>query len=121
MSVSAEQIVVCARGWVGTRFAHQGRRKKSAGDAGSVDCLGLLVGVADELGLMRDGRRLADQDETHYGHYPDSARLQAGLLRWLLKVAEKECVPGEMSYCWRLMATRSIWALRAIICRRELA
>ncbi len=75
----AAQMVACARGWLGTRFCHQGRRKRSAQDAGGVDCLGLLIGVADELGLQHDGAPVRALDELAYGHLPDEAYLRTRL------------------------------------------
>ncbi len=78
----SEQIIACARGWVGTRFHHQGRLKKTAVHAGGVDCLGLLVGVARELGLRgKGGVELAVLDCADYGHLPDGEALLAGLIK----------------------------------------
>ena len=77
------RIVEAARGWVGTRFGHQGRRKANGQDKGCVDCLGLLIGVAAECGLMRDGVVLAAQDVRDYGHFPDQARLRMALEKHL--------------------------------------
>lgn len=72
----AGRIVAAARGWIGTRFQHQGRLKRAAGHAGGVDCLGLLTGVARELDLRdRAGMPLAAHDRTDYGHIPDSSML----------------------------------------------
>jgi hypothetical protein len=73
-------IVACARGWIGTRFQHQGRLKKSGTHKGGVDCLGLLIGVAVELKLKgRNNQLLAEADETFYPHYPDVRKLEARL------------------------------------------
>lgn len=58
--MNAADIVAAARGWVGTPFHHQGR-VKGAG----VDCIGLVIGVARELGLL-DG-----YDYTAYGRIPN--------------------------------------------------
>lgn len=44
--ISPEDVVREARTWVGTPFHHQGRRK-----AVGVDCAGVCIGVANELGL----------------------------------------------------------------------
>lgn len=82
------RIVASARSWIGTRFRHQGRSKKTANNIGGVDCLGLLVGVADELGLRHEGQILAAQDRRDYGHFPNEARLRANLERWLTPVEE---------------------------------
>jgi len=50
-----EKIVLQAKTWIGTRFHHQGRLKKTDSDPGGCDCVGLLVGVAMELGLQSKG------------------------------------------------------------------
>jgi hypothetical protein len=73
-------IVRAARGWLGTRFHHQGRIKKNDSHKGGVDCLGLLVGVAAELDLkLADGRSLTSFDEQDYSHLPDTDYLSKKL------------------------------------------
>lgn len=47
-----EAIVAEARSWIGTRWQHQGRIKKTHQFAGGVDCLGLIIGVANHLQLF---------------------------------------------------------------------
>ena len=48
-------IAQAALTWIGTPFHHQARGPKGPG--GGTDCIGLLVGVAQELGLVaNDGR-----------------------------------------------------------------
>jgi len=90
-------IVACARGWIGTRFHHQGRLRKTAEHAGGVDCLGLLAGVADELGLRgKNNEILSAADETDYSHQPDATRLRAKLVRLLEPVALGAIVPGDI-------------------------
>ena len=85
-------IIVCARSWIGTRFHHQGRLKKTSAHKGGVDCLGLLVGVADELSLTgRDSLPLVQADETHYSHQPDNIRLRKRLSE-LLTGVPKSCM-----------------------------
>lgn len=75
-----ERVVAQARSWLGTRFHHQGRLKKTAAHAGGVDCLGLLIGVARELDLRReDGTPLAALDAPDYGHLPSGEALRAAL------------------------------------------
>ena len=66
-----KDIVTTARSWIGTRFHHQGRLKKTEADNGGVDCLGLLIGVAAELNLTFD-----KYDEISYSHYPDTQKLR---------------------------------------------
>ena len=59
-----DKIVAAARGWLGTRWHHQGRLKGVG-----VDCAGLIVCVGKELGLT-------SFDTTGYGHRPDSRELE---------------------------------------------
>ncbi len=70
-----DKIIQTARGWVGTPFHHQGRLKGVG-----VDCLGLLVGIAQELDLRdENGVPLINHDALDYGHLPDEQRLFASL------------------------------------------
>lgn len=90
-------IATAARGWLGTRFHHQGRVKRTPAHAGGVDCLGLLVGVARELNLhSRQGVPLACCDETHYPHQPDSLKLQARLAELLYTIPASDIAPGDI-------------------------
>lgn len=94
MTTNAD-IVACARSWLGTRFHHQGRLKKTLSHKGGVDCLGLLAGVASELDLrLPDGTPLISIDETDYGHYPDTQYLQQKLLQALTPIEPAELSPG---------------------------
>lgn len=78
--VDGGEIAACARGWLGTRFQHQGRLKKTVAHLGGVDCLGLLVGVAAEMGLAdKHGRAVVLADEVDYSHMPDIEHMHAVL------------------------------------------
>lgn len=56
-----------ARTWIGTDFRHQGRSKKNKKFNGGTDCIGLVVGVATELGVTNGkGQLLKDLDQTNY-------------------------------------------------------
>lgn len=77
-------IVKTARTWLHTPFRHQGRAKGVG-----VDCLGLILGVAAELGLPVEG-----WDEPGYGHYPDAAHLRKRLGEAMWEIAEPE--PGAI-------------------------
>ncbi len=64
-------IVNQARTWLGTPFVHQARLKGKG-----CDCLGLIVGVVDELGLTDEsGRLLSSYDEINYSKEPDGKYL----------------------------------------------
>lgn len=82
MKNKQEQIVTQARTWLGTPFHHQARLKGVG-----CDCLGLVVGVVDELGLKdRNGQLLAAYDEIVYSKEPDGAYLTQKLTDLLEEV-----------------------------------
>ena len=90
-------IVSAARGWLGTRFHHQGRLKKTAQHLGGVDCLGLLVGVATELDLRtEDGMPIRSFDRVDYSHYPDITQLKEQLSQLLQSVDKEELQNGDV-------------------------
>lgn len=84
-------IVQAARGWIGTRFHHQGRLKKTDTDKGGVDCLGLLIGVAAELNLP-----FTHYDETSYSHYPDTQKLRNSLAGAMQEISIVEIRAGDI-------------------------
>ncbi|MEO5376067.1 MAG: C40 family peptidase [Alphaproteobacteria bacterium] len=79
MPVPIDDILHTARGYLGVRFRHQGRSR------GGLDCAGLIVAVAHDLGL-------SDADYTAYGHEPDGRTLHTLLARHMDEVA-----PGDMA------------------------
>jgi hypothetical protein len=95
--ITNPDVVVCARGWLGTRFHHQGRLKKTVTHKGGVDCLGLLVGIACELDLRAaDNTLLADFDRADYTHLPDTERLQQTLSSLLVAIPMGGIAPGTI-------------------------
>lgn len=84
MSVTRVEVVAAARGWIDTPFQHQQRIKGLA-----VDCAGLVIGVARELGLVAP-----DFDVTAYPRVPDGV----SLLRWcdehMTRIALEQMQPG---------------------------
>jgi len=64
---TSAHVIDAARGWLDTPFHHQGRLKGVG-----VDCIGLVVGVARELGVEI-------YDEAGYGRQPQEGRLRAAL------------------------------------------
>jgi len=58
----AEAIVHEAQSWEGTPFQHQARGPK--GPSGAVDCVGLLVCVAEAVGLVAHDFRAYSRTET---------------------------------------------------------
>jgi NlpC/P60 family putative phage cell wall peptidase len=86
-------IVAQARTWLGTPFHHQARLKGKG-----CDCLGLIVGVVDELGLKdRNGMKLAEYDEVTYSKEPDGAYLIQKLTGLLDEVPAAEARAGDLA------------------------
>ena len=63
--------VEIARSWVGTKFHHQGRKKHVG-----VDCIGLIIGMAHEMGLTVE-------DRLDYARQPSGGQLEAALANYL--------------------------------------
>ena len=82
--VAGIEVVQTARKWSGTPFVHQGRVCGRA-----VDCAGLLVGVAKDLGL-------SDYDLDGYPRVPDGVTLQAILRAELVSVAIDQARVGDV-------------------------
>lgn len=82
--VNGAVIVVVARSWLGTRFHHQGRLKGVG-----VDCAGLVIGVAHELGL-------SDYDWRDYPPQPDGEQLQAACDAQMTSIATQAIAPGDV-------------------------
>lgn len=92
MTIS-KNIVVQARTWLGTPFHHQARLKGKG-----CDCLGLIVGVVDELGLKdADGRPLAGYDEITYSKEPDGQYLTEKLTGLLAEVPITDARAGDLA------------------------
>jgi NlpC/P60 family putative phage cell wall peptidase len=89
----AQTIVTQARTWIGTPFHHQARLKGKG-----CDCLGLIVGVVDELGLKdKHGQPLAGYDEVTYSKEPDGAYLTEKLTALLDEVPIAEAQAGDLA------------------------
>jgi cell wall-associated NlpC family hydrolase len=82
MRITGDDIVGAARSWIGTPFHHQARLKGHG-----VDCVGLVVGVAMDLGLVVRDRR-------DYSRLPDGFSLEAELEDQLVQVPDR--APGDV-------------------------
>ena len=96
--MSGAAIVIEARTWIGTRFAHQGRAKRDAHFNGAVDCLGLLIGVAEALDL-RDKyfAPLTTHDKQDYTRCPDGKTLERALHHALHPVPSASIQAGDIA------------------------
>ncbi len=74
-----ETVVAEARALLGVRFAHQGRHA-----AHGLDCLGLLMVVAERAGLRFGAVLPGALDQRDYGSRPDAVMLKARLDQWLM-------------------------------------
>lgn len=89
MTTRAE-VVRAARGWIGTPFCHQ-HRARGVG----VDCAGLVIGVARELGLVAP-----DWDVTGYSRVPDGESLRRYCDEHLERAAEIQ-LGGVVLIAWQ--------------------
>ena len=96
-TIKPENIVSQARTWLGTKYHHQGRLKKSRKGPGGVDCIGLIIGVIDELGMQDgEGKPLSLQDETGYAMYPARGRLVTSIEKHLYSMQKEEMQIGDV-------------------------
>jgi hypothetical protein len=70
--MTPQDILTCARTYLGVRYRHQGRT------AHGLDCVGLLIRVAHDL-------QLTDFDLTGYGRHPDPTQMTTLLAAHLHK------------------------------------
>jgi NlpC/P60 family putative phage cell wall peptidase len=89
--ITRAQVVAEARSWVGTRWHHQAARK----GIGS-DCVGLVAGVARELGLYGADEFAADPAVRGYGREPDPPMLLSACARYLEPVHLPELQAGDI-------------------------
>ncbi len=89
-----QDIVRIARAWIGTRFHHQGRLKRTRDHRGGCDCIGLIVGVVREAGLLHENTPLADFDRRDYGRLPQGDRLHETLCAFVDPITE--IAPGDL-------------------------
>lgn len=85
-TVTRADVVAEARSWIGTPYQHQHRVKGIA-----VDCVGLLVGVCRELGLVAP-----DWDVNAYPRKPDGVTLVASCHDLMDPVREEAVKPGHV-------------------------
>lgn len=88
--MTRESIIRRARMYVGTPFHHQGR---VLGEKGGIDCIGLIVCVARDL-----GQPVADS--RNYPRFPDGVRLRKELESQLVKTDRIEPLPGDVVLFW---------------------
>ena len=93
-----DKIIHEARSWIGTAFMHQGRMKKSDGDSGACDCLGLILGVANACNIVSRATRnpLSMLDEKNYSSAIDDVHLKNTLKSHLIEKPVAEVTVGDV-------------------------
>lgn len=84
--IDRNDVVACARTWVDTRYQHQARIKGVG-----VDCAGLVIGVARELGIVRP-----DFDVVGYARQPDGVSLIKWCAESMVEIMREEMQPGDV-------------------------
>jgi cell wall-associated NlpC family hydrolase len=79
-------IVAAARGWLGTPFHHQARIKGVG-----VDCVGLLIGLAREFGMLEP-----TWDVQGYDRDPDGSTLMANCNAVMTPIDRSAMQPGDV-------------------------
>ncbi len=77
--ITGQHVVDAARSWLGTPFHHQGRTRGIG-----VDCVGLTIGIASELGLISDDD--VATLPTNYRARPDTELMRRLLNQHMQKV-----------------------------------
>lgn len=83
---SRADVVAAARQWADTPFHHQARLKGVG-----VDCVGLVIGVARELGLIAP-----DFDVVGYPRVPDGTSLMALAATHMQAIERNSMQPGDV-------------------------
>ena len=76
-------IIIEARSWMGTPYRHQGRMKGIG-----ADCAGIVIGIANALGLAHCDRR-------GYSRLPGT-EFQLEVSRQLVPIPFQELLPGDL-------------------------
>lgn len=78
---TVDDLLRAARSWLGTPFAHQGRQKGVR-----CDCIGLIIEVCREVGLVDAAGLPAAWNHTNYGRVPGTNEPTQALLRYFTRV-----------------------------------
>ncbi len=84
-------VVRVAREWIGTRWQHQASVKGVG-----TDCIGLIGGVALELGIEGAEQWKLDPSLHCYGREPDPRMLLAAVVGYLDQVDRADMAPGDV-------------------------
>lgn len=92
-----KRIVEEARSWIGTAFHQLGRVKKTGTQQGGCDCLGLIIGTLDNLGILsKDKLSFKEYDPIHYSAVSDGHLLTKNLANHFLPISKKDLKEGDI-------------------------
>jgi cell wall-associated NlpC family hydrolase len=104
--VKKQELIAQARTWLGTKFQHQGRQKKSQHSNGAIDCLGFVICVAKELNLLsgvvnKNKRELFihEFDDIEYSRSSNPAKLLQGFSNACIEIEFSKTKPGDLILC----------------------
>ena len=95
-TLTRKKIVEQARTWIGTKFRYQGRIKKNQNNKGGVDCLGLILGICDEIGYKYNGKLLSYYDTITYSKKPDYNILKENFSKFFIVKDIKDIDIGDI-------------------------
>jgi len=84
MMVTSLDVVNVAKTWLGTPYHHQGRLKNVG-----VDCIGLVIGVAHELGI-------SDFEIKTYGRIPNGKMMLSLMRQEMIEIPKTEKQSGDI-------------------------
>jgi hypothetical protein len=90
-------ILPIVRSWIGTRFLYHGRIKINDKNLGGVDCLGLILGVADEIGAIYNGKPLSFYDNLSYKKIPQKNQLKNAMDKYFIAVHANNRQIGDIA------------------------
>lgn len=79
---NTDLVVKTAREWVGTPYVHQHRQRGHA-----VDCVGLVIGVGIEAGVLPTWSPEAWEPHQSYGRSPNPIHMTRAIEQFLLPIA----------------------------------
>lgn len=89
--ICGEDIVAEARAWIGTPWKHA-QACKGVG----CDCIGLVGGVAANVGITDDWLTDASRVFKGYGRLPEALKIEAGCERWMVPVPFHKLQLGDI-------------------------
>lgn len=84
--IARADVVTCARTWIDTPYLHQARLKGVG-----VDCAGLIICVARELGIVEP-----DFDVSGYARQPDGVSLIGWCEQSMTEIRRDQMQPGDV-------------------------